>query len=115
LLANDETCVILLLAVNKGSLLEFFIGSLFFEALPLLVYLKKMSKKTFILVELSTGYSIWEKTEVDEIGQELESIQKNILNLADFKKMIKLVSFTPFNSAGHALENIMNVSEGRKI
>ena len=26
LVANDETCVILLLAVNEGSLLEFFIG-----------------------------------------------------------------------------------------
>ena len=66
--------------------------------------------KTYILLELSTGYSLFELVSSDEIG--IENLQKNIVNFIDFKKMIKLSSFSPFNSAAHALENIMDVSEG---
>jgi nucleolar protein 56 len=66
----------------------------------------------FILVELATGYSLFERQESDEIGQELDKVQKSITEYSRFLKMVKLKSFAPFKSAAHALENCNDVSEG---
>lgn len=67
---------------------------------------------TYILVEMATGYTLWERVASDEIGGELEAVQKSITDFAKFQKMIKLKSFAPFRSAAHALENAMDISEG---
>jgi nucleolar protein 56 len=66
----------------------------------------------FILVELATGYSLIERVESDEIGQELDQVQKSILDYSRFIKVVKLKSFAPFRSAQHALENCNDISEG---
>lgn len=42
----------------------------------------------------------------------MEEVQKTVLDLERFSKIVKLRSFAPFKSAAHALENIMHVSEG---
>jgi hypothetical protein len=43
----------------------------------------------------------------------LEDVQKAALDLAQFGRYVKLKSFAPFKSAGHALANIMDVTEGQ--
>ncbi|TPX67336.1 hypothetical protein SpCBS45565_g03875 [Spizellomyces sp. 'palustris'] len=65
-----------------------------------------------LLFETSSGYALFERIESEEIGQELEEVQQSILDLSRFSKIVKLKSFQPFKSAAHALENIMDVSEG---
>ncbi|KAI8926480.1 hypothetical protein BC831DRAFT_456315 [Entophlyctis helioformis] len=66
----------------------------------------------FILVELAAGYALFERIESEEIGIELEDVQKAIVELSRFQSIIRLKSFAPFRSAAHALENAMDVSEG---
>lgn len=41
-----------------------------------------------------------------------EAVQKSIQDLSKFKKMVSLVSFSPFKNAAHALENANDISEG---
>jgi len=41
-----------------------------------------------------------------------EAVQKSIQDLGKFKKMVSLVSFSPFKNAAHALENANDISEG---
>ncbi|RKP19002.1 Nop-domain-containing protein [Rozella allomycis CSF55] len=66
----------------------------------------------FILFETASGYALFERVQSEEIGQELGEVQKSILDLSKFGQMIKLKSFMPFKSAGDALENINDISEG---
>ncbi|KAI9096083.1 nucleolar protein 56-like protein [Phlyctochytrium arcticum] len=65
-----------------------------------------------LLFETAGGYALFERIESEEIGQDLEEVQNSILELSRFSKIIKLKSFQPFKNAAHALENIMDVSEG---
>ncbi|KAJ3204906.1 snoRNP complex protein nop56 [Entophlyctis luteolus] len=58
------------------------------------------------------GNALFERVQGEEIGQELEDVQKAALDLATFGRYIKLKSFAPLKSAAHALENIMDVNEG---
>ncbi|KAJ3291386.1 snoRNP complex protein nop56 [Rhizoclosmatium sp. JEL0117] len=66
----------------------------------------------FVLFESASGYALFERVQGEEIGQELEEVQKAALDLAKFGRYMKLKSFAPFKSAAHALENIMDVTEG---
>jgi nucleolar protein 56 len=66
----------------------------------------------FVLFETASGYSLFERMESEEIGQQLEEYQKEVTDLGKFGKTVKLVSFLPFKSAVHALENINDISEG---
>ncbi|KAJ7582914.1 hypothetical protein C8J56DRAFT_236083 [Mycena floridula] len=49
---------------------------------------------------------------MEQIGSESSSAQESIKDLAKFGKMVTLVSFSPFKSAAHALENANDISEG---
>ncbi|KAL2916728.1 Nucleolar protein 56 [Polyrhizophydium stewartii] len=66
----------------------------------------------FVLVELAAGYALFERLESEEIGIELDDVQKAVTDIARFQKIIRIKSFAPFRSAAHALENAMDVSEG---
>ncbi|KAI8999829.1 hypothetical protein BC832DRAFT_202418 [Gaertneriomyces semiglobifer] len=66
----------------------------------------------FMLFETASGYALFERIESEEIGQELQDVQESVLDLSKFSKTMKLKSFQPFKNAAHALENIMDVSEG---
>ncbi|KAJ3272401.1 snoRNP complex protein nop56 [Terramyces sp. JEL0728] len=83
---------------------EFFENEQFKEAL--FHYLRQKE------VQLATGYTLFERISSEEIGQNLEDVQKSITDYSRFQKIIKLKSFAPFRSAAHALENAMDVSEG---
>lgn len=66
----------------------------------------------FLLTEHASGYALFEHSDMQEAGIELAQVQTAILDVARFQKSVKLVSFVPFQSAAHALENCMDVSEG---
>ncbi|KAI8847534.1 Nop56 protein [Chytridium lagenaria] len=66
----------------------------------------------FILFETAAGYALFERIQSEEIGQNLEDVQKATLDLAKFGRYIKLKSFAPFKSAAHALENMLDITEG---
>ena len=67
---------------------------------------------THLLFESASGYAIFEVKQHEEIGAKTDAVQKSIEDLATFGKMVSLVSFSPFKSAAHALENANDVSEG---
>ena len=66
----------------------------------------------YVLCETASGYALFERLATDEVGAELDAVQASVQDLSKFGKAIKLTSFAPFQSAGHALENINDVSEG---
>ncbi|KAH9969869.1 hypothetical protein BC827DRAFT_1263036 [Russula dissimulans] len=67
---------------------------------------------THILFESASGYAIFQVKLREEIAAMTEAVQKSIQDLGKFKKMVSLVSFSPFKSAAHALENANDISEG---
>ncbi|TFK52392.1 Nop-domain-containing protein [Heliocybe sulcata] len=67
---------------------------------------------THVLFESASGYAIFEVKLHEQIGARAKAIQDSVDDLAKFSKMVSLVSFSPFKSAAHALENANDVSEG---
>ena len=67
----------------------------------------------FILYESASGYCLFEKEEFDETGGQLPKIQKSILSLDRFAKMVKLSASYSFKTAEEALENIMAVAQNK--
>ena len=72
----------------------------------------QLSMATHILFESASGYAIFEVKLRDELASMTEAVQKSIQDLGKFKKMVTLLSFSPFKNAAHALENANDVSEG---
>jgi hypothetical protein len=72
----------------------------------------KMPVPDYLLSESAAGYALWEVTESEEIGSRSTEFLETLLDLYAFSKLVKLVSFSPFKTAAHALENINDVSEG---
>ncbi|KAJ1557944.1 snoRNP complex protein nop56, partial [Nowakowskiella sp. JEL0078] len=66
----------------------------------------------YVLFEASSGYALFERLEAEEIGQQLEEVQKSMTDFSKFGKIVKLKGFFPFRNAAHALENMMDISEG---
>ncbi|KAI0315603.1 Nop-domain-containing protein [Amylostereum chailletii] len=67
---------------------------------------------THLLFESASGYAIFEVKLREEVAAMTKAVQDSIQDLAKFGKMVSLVSFSPFKSAAHALENANDVSEG---
>lgn len=67
---------------------------------------------THALFETSSGYAIFEVKLSEDIASESIQWQASIQDLAKFGKIVNLLSFIPFQSAAHALENINDISEG---
>ncbi|KAI9443432.1 Nop-domain-containing protein [Lactarius indigo] len=67
---------------------------------------------THILFETASGYAIFEVKLRDELASMTGAMQTSIQDLGKFKKMVSLLSFSPFKNAAHALENANDVSEG---
>ena len=68
---------------------------------------------THALFETASGYAIFKVNFKEDIGSKSSAVQDSIDDLAKFGKMVSLVSFSPFKSAAHALENANDVSEGQ--
>ncbi|EIN12555.1 Nop domain-containing protein [Punctularia strigosozonata HHB-11173 SS5] len=67
---------------------------------------------THVLFESASGYAIFEAKLHASIESRTKDIQESIDDLAKFGKMVSLISFSPFKTAAHALENANDVSEG---
>ena len=67
---------------------------------------------THLLFESASGYAVFQVKQFEEIGAKTKMVQDSIHDLSKFGKMVTLVSFSPFKSAAHALENANDVSEG---
>lgn len=67
---------------------------------------------THVLFESASGYAVFEAKQQEEIGAKTAAFQASIEDLQKFGKMVQLISFSPFKSAAHALENANDISEG---
>jgi nucleolar protein 56 len=67
---------------------------------------------THVLFEAASGYALFEVKQHEEIGAKTKAVQDALGDLHKFGKVVQLVSFSPFKSAAHALENANDVSEG---
>ncbi|KZW01577.1 Nop-domain-containing protein [Exidia glandulosa HHB12029] len=67
---------------------------------------------THVLFEAASGYALFEVKQHEEIGAKTKAVQDSLQDLHKFGKIVSLVSFSPFKSAAHALENANDVSEG---
>ncbi|MCJ1261695.1 snoRNP complex protein nop56 [Lobaria immixta] len=67
----------------------------------------------YLLHESPVGYAVFEVVhQPDTIGNRLKEVQDSVQDLTKFGKMVKLVSFAPFQGAAQALENANDISEG---
>ncbi|CAD6564864.1 MAG: snoRNP complex protein nop56 [Alectoria sarmentosa] len=67
----------------------------------------------FLLHESSVGYAVFGTVlPPDTVGSRLKEIQDSVQSLDKFGKMVKLISFAPFQGAAQALQNANEVSEG---
>ncbi|KAI4148811.1 MAG: hypothetical protein LQ341_001483 [Variospora aurantia] len=67
----------------------------------------------YLLHESSVGYAVFQVIhQPDTIGNRLKEVQDSVQDLAKFGKMVKLMSFAPFQGAAQALENANEVSQG---
>ncbi|KAI9850744.1 MAG: snoRNP complex protein nop56 [Thelocarpon superellum] len=72
-----------------------------------------MAAVDYLLHESSVGYGVFQVVlQADTVGNRLKEVQDAAQDLAKFGKMVKLVSFAPFQGAAQALENANQVSEG---
>ena len=67
-----------------------------------------------VLFESASGYAVFEVKQHEEIGAKTKDVQDSISDVSKFGKIVNLLSFSPFKSAAHALENANDVSEGAK-
>ncbi|KAL8951685.1 MAG: hypothetical protein Q9222_002365 [Ikaeria aurantiellina] len=67
----------------------------------------------YLLHESSVGYAVFQVVhQPDTVGNRMKEVQDSVQDLAKFGKMVKLMSFAPFQGAAQALENANEVSEG---
>ena len=67
---------------------------------------------THVLFESASGYALFGVKQFEEVVAKTHSVQESIGDVAKFRKMVEMLSFVPFKSAAHALENANDVSEG---
>lgn len=66
----------------------------------------------YLLSESASGYALFQVLEADVIALQADAVQAAMTEYSRFSKMLKLIAFSPFRSAEHALENANLVSEG---
>ncbi|XP_057367702.2 nucleolar protein 56-like [Daphnia carinata] len=66
----------------------------------------------YVLFEHAAGYALFRVKEFEDAGTFLPQVEQSVTDLSRFNGVVKLVSFAPFKSAAHALDNINSISEG---
>ena len=66
----------------------------------------------YLFFESASGFGLFERTESEDVGKLEEEVQKSVLEMKRFGKIVRLVSFLPFTSAQNALLCQNEVSEG---
>ncbi|CAL5327887.1 unnamed protein product [Camellia sinensis] len=65
----------------------------------------------YLLYESASGYALFLAHGIDEIGQNTEAVRNSVTDLNRFGKVVKLVAFTPFESALDTLNQCNAISE----
>ncbi|KAI9670271.1 MAG: snoRNP complex protein nop56 [Alyxoria varia] len=72
-----------------------------------------MSSVDYVLYESAMGYALFQvRLQPDAIGSALKECRDVAGDLAKFGKMVRVVSFLPFQGAAQALDEIKSISEG---
>lgn len=71
-----------------------------------------MSKKLYVLFEAPTGYAVFERLENEEIAASDVEFQQQLQKFSAFSKMVKLVSFSAYETPENALEDCVCINEG---
>ncbi|XP_055346711.1 nucleolar protein 56-like [Paramacrobiotus metropolitanus] len=71
-----------------------------------------MATTGYVLFEHATGYSLFQVSEFEEIGENLSQVEQSVSNLNKFDGMVKLLAFMSFTDNLRALENANAISEG---
>lgn len=87
-------------------------GSTLKLTLPIFNLPPRSNPRLQLLFECATGLAIFTSEFAEEIGKNVKTAQDSIDDVAKFGKLVKLVSFVPFQDAAHALEVANDVSEG---
>jgi len=66
----------------------------------------------YLLSESAAGYALFEVHQSEEIGSRTKEWIESLIDIYTFSKLVTLVSFAPFKTAAHALENANDISEG---
>eukprot|EP00906_Rhabdomonas_costata_P002963 RCo004594 len=66
----------------------------------------------YVLFELAAGYALFLRKEAPDLEQLLTETQISLQDFARFRKLVKLVSFSPFTTADMAVENIDAIVNG---
>ena len=69
------------------------------------------STSFFTLFESASGYALFSILETDVIGSLWNEVQESINDLSRFQRIVKMVSFLPFDTAENALENMNAITE----
>lgn len=67
---------------------------------------------THVLYDSASGYAVFAIKQQEEVGSKTKQVQDALQDISKFGKMVSLLTFSPFKSAAHALENANDVSEG---
>ena len=70
---------------------------------------------THALFESASGYAIFQIKLHEKIGSSSKEVGDAVEDLSKFGKMVSLLSFSPFKSAAHALQNANDISEGKHL
>jgi nucleolar protein 56 len=71
-----------------------------------------MSTTAFhVLFESASGYSLFSVLEGEEIAAFVSEVQAGLADFARFQRVVKMVAFSPFDTAEDALENINAITE----
>merc|ERR1711934_519161 len=66
----------------------------------------------YLFFESASGFGLFERTESEDVGKLEEEVQKSVLEMKRFGKVVRLLSFLPFTSAQNALLCQNEISEG---
>lgn len=66
----------------------------------------------YLLYETSVGVALFKKKQFDELATDLAQIQKDIVEMGDFSKMVKLEAFKPFTNHEMATETLRALAAG---
>jgi nucleolar protein 56 len=69
------------------------------------------STNFYLLFESSSGFSLFQVLENEEIGNLTVEVQISMMDFSKFQKMVKMIGFHPFDTAENALENMNAITE----
>lgn len=70
-----------------------------------------MATGFYVLFESASGFALFSVLESDEIATLVQEVQRGITDLSRFQRVVKMISFLPFQTAENALENINALTE----